>query len=168
MIPRLSESTQNLFREFYAPRGWLDRLSQRDRQDTLKQIELSGETAAIPALLHIFANEKRELQHAAARAMHTLFLGLAIRDYAEFDESIRRSSWSFWNYGQSTYLRAPKDIRSLMAFGEFSNFLLGIFACHADGYTREAALRALADCHTGEELAFFLLRANDWVENVRI
>jgi len=168
MIPRLSETTEDLLRKFYAPRGWFNRFALRDdREYILKQIELSSEVAAIPALLHIFVNENRELQHAAARAMHTLFQGLTPGDFADFDETIRRSSWSSWNYGRSTFLRAPKNIRSLTIFADYSNFLLGIFACHADGYTRESALRALDDCNTGEELPFFLLRANDWVENVR-
>jgi len=168
MIPRLSETTQELLRKFYAPRGWFDRFALRDdRQHILKQIELSGEVAAIPALLHIFVNENRELQYAAARAMHTLFQGLAPGDFADFDETLRRSSWSSWNYGRSTFLKAPENIQSLTIFADYSNFLLGIFACHADGYTRESALRALDDCNTGEELPFLLLRANDWVENVR-
>lgn len=168
MIPRLSETTQKLLGRFYAPRGWFNKFaSQDDRQDILKQIELGGDVAAIPALLHIFVNEKRELQHAAARAMHTLFQSLAPEDFADFDESIRRYSWSSWNYGQSTVLRAPKDIRSLTTFADYSNFLLGMFAGHADGYTREAAIRALDNCSTGEELPFILIRMNDWVENVR-
>ena len=133
MIPRLSESTQELLRKFYASRGVFAVFFQRDnRKDILKQIEASGEVAAIPALLHIFVNENRELQYAAARAMYTLFQELAPGDFTDFDEAIRGSSWSYWNYGQST-LQAPKNIRSLTIFADYSNFLLGIFACHANG-----------------------------------
>lgn len=45
--------------------------------------------------------------------------------------------------------------------------LLGILSASYNGYVREAAVRALAEFHDGFELPFLLLRANDWVPQVK-
>ena len=39
-------------------------------------------------------------------------------------------------------------------------------ASHANGFVRAAALEVLAQCAGGQEIPFFSLRANDWVEPV--
>ncbi|HWT89037.1 MAG TPA: hypothetical protein VN454_09570 [Candidatus Angelobacter sp.] len=168
MIPALSQDNLNLFRKLYVPRNWIQRFRVQDhRLDLLRQIEASGQIAAIPCLFHFLHGENEEFSHAAAGSMHRLFQGLAPQDFPAFDESMRRASWNSWNADAYTFVNPPKDIRALSRFGELSFFLVGILSCHADGYTREAAIRALAKCDTGEELPFVLLRVNDWVENVR-
>jgi HEAT repeat protein len=45
--------------------------------------------------------------------------------------------------------------------------LLGIASCHANGYVRAAAVRELGKTETGAELPFLLIRANDWVPEIR-
>jgi len=44
---------------------------------------------------------------------------------------------------------------------------LGAASFHPSGFVREAAVRALADVWSGDELRFLLIRRNDWVEPVR-
>jgi len=168
MIPALTEGNLNLFRKLYAHRSWLQKLRGQDqRLDLVRQIEASGQVAAIFSLFHLLDSEDHEFAQAVAGSMYRLFQGLAPQDFPAFDENIRRTSWSSWSPGY-TVVRPSREIRALAKFGELSFFLTGVFSCHADGYTREAAIRMLGNCETGEELPFVLLRINDWVENVRI
>jgi HEAT repeat protein len=61
----------------------------------------------------------------------------------------------------------PKDVGHLASMGEMSVSLLGIASCHTNGYVREAAVRELGKTETGAELPFLLIRANDWVREIR-
>jgi HEAT repeat protein len=45
--------------------------------------------------------------------------------------------------------------------------VLGVTSFHRSGHVREAAVRELDRIDDGSELPFLLLRANDWVDNVR-
>ena len=63
------------------------------------------------------------------------------------------------------------DVRELdwclPADGEQRVPLLGLASFHADGHVRERALDQLMTVRSGEELPFFLLRLNDWVDPVQ-
>lgn len=44
---------------------------------------------------------------------------------------------------------------------------VGIATCHRSGFIREKAVVTLAECHSGTELPFLLVRLNDWIPQVR-
>lgn len=168
MIPALSVDNLDLIRKLYALHGWTQRLFGLDRRlGLLRQIEANGQVAAVFSLFHFLDWDDQEFARAVAASMHRLFQKLSLHDFLAFDEGIRRSSWNSWNSGGYTVVKPPRNIAGLARFGDQSYFLVGIFSCHADGHTREAAVRVLAGCKTGEELPFVLVRLNDWVENVR-
>jgi hypothetical protein len=45
--------------------------------------------------------------------------------------------------------------------------VLGVISANADGHVRETAVRALQQRYEGLELAFLIVRSNDWVEKIR-
>lgn len=168
MIDPLSEQELDLLRRVYARRHWgQNLLGNDDRLEALHQLEASHKVAAIFQLLHLVNSSEEKIAQAAVHAMHRLFQELRPADFPSFDEGIRRQSWSSWNPGGYTVVKIPQAIRTLVRSGGDYFFLAGLFSCHADGYTREAAVRALGTCDTGEELPFLLLRIGDWVEDVR-
>jgi hypothetical protein len=61
----------------------------------------------------------------------------------------------------------PEDVGHLASIAEMSVSLLGIASCHTNGYVREASVRELGKTETGAELPFLLIRANDWVPEIR-
>jgi hypothetical protein len=81
---------------------------------------------------------------------------------AWLDEEVRRTYdrtgvWSGF---------APAAVTRVARISAFDPAVVGLLACHANGFVRAAALEVLAGTLDGRELPFLALRANDWVEPV--
>jgi hypothetical protein len=79
------------------------------------------------------------------------------------DVSMR--SWK--RYGKAWWTVDPETVGQVSAGGGDALPLLALTSMHPDGRVREQAVRALAQHWTGDELRWLLLRAADWVEQVR-
>src|SRR5690606_13058792 len=61
---------------------------------------------------------------------------------------------------------APAAIARLAQAHELDASIIGLFASHANGFVRAAAVEVLAQYNCGQEIPFLSLRVNDWVEPV--
>ena len=163
-----SESTEKLIESLYVKKGLWDRFVQIDPQDEIiRQIAEAGESAAIPDLLpFLIIGDKRSIL-ASAKAIHHLLQMLKPTDFVRFDEFVRQGYPDWRIRREPWYLMKPKDVGHLASMGEMSASLLGIASCHTNGHVREAAVRELGKTETGTELPFLLIRANDWVPEIR-
>ncbi len=163
-----SESTERLIESLYVKKGLWDRFVQIDPQDEIiRQIADAGEPAAIPDLLpFLIIGDKRSIL-ASAKAIHHLLQMLKPTDFVRFDEFVRQGYPDWRVRREPWYSMKPKDVGHLAGMGEMSVSLLGIASCHTNGHVREAAVRELGKTETGTELPFLLIRANDWVPEIR-
>ncbi len=163
-----SESTERLIESLYAKKGLWDRFVQIDPQDEIiRKIADAGEPAAIPDLLPILIIGDRKSILASAKAIHHLLQMIKPPDFVRFDEFVRQGYADWRVRREPWYVMKPKDVGHLASMGEMSVSLLGIASCHTNGYVREAAVRELGKTETGAELPFLLIRANDWVPEIR-
>lgn len=65
------------------------------------------------------------------------------------------------------HLGSGRHARELIRECTHLPHVLGLFSFSHDGYVREAAVIELAKHDSGEEIAYLLLRANDWVEVIQ-
>ena len=163
-----SESTERLIESLYAKKGLWDRFVQIDPQDEIiRKIADAGEPAAIPDLLPILIIGDRKSILASAKAIHHLLQMLKPPDFVRFDEFVRQGYADWRVRREPWYVVKPKDVGHLASMGDMSVSLLGIASCHTNGHVREAAVRELGKTETGTELPFLLIRANDWVPEIR-
>ena len=103
----------------------------------------------------------------AARSVHELVSGATTSDLVWLDQVLRQRSSYSGDYFYDWQKLSPDQLDKLERFEDASVSLLGIASFHSSGYVREAAIKRLALETSGAELPFLLLRANDWVANVR-
>src|SRR5580765_5792059 len=107
MIPGLTEDNLNLLRKLSARRGWLQRLAGTDeRLHALRQLEASGQVAAIFPLFQLLDFHDEKFVLAVVACMHSLFQRLAPQDFPSFDENVRQASWSSWTPGGYTVVQS--------------------------------------------------------------
>ena len=166
---RVSEATEKLLASLYKSDSFWRRLVSFDAQlKVIAEIESTGEPGAIADLLPIVITQSRTAVQAAAMAIHKLLQCLDADDYPQFDEWARQSSPNWQARRSPWYSMKPADVAHLAGLQEVSMSLLGIASGHANGRIREAAVRHLARSNRGAELPFLLLRANDWVAEIRL
>jgi HEAT repeat protein len=164
----VSDSTKKLIESLYREEKFWQKIPGPDAKlKIIQDIGKAGEPAAIPDLLPMFISGSKELARACAKSIHQLMGKLAPADFARFDELIRLS-YAYWlGYRERWYHIRPQDVAYFAGQDETAVSLLGIASSHWNGFVRERAIDELAKINDGRELPFLLLRANDWVPQVR-
>jgi HEAT repeat protein len=165
----LSEETRNKLVQLYRKVSVVQRiLGGSDEQcRLLAEIEASGEAAAIPYMAPFLRPQRTRSSAMAAIAVLVSKLGPLdlprleeIRGFS-FDWPDEAGVFSRWAQADTGLVRALDDGTPE------SLWMLGLLSFHWNGYIREEAVRRLADRKEVERLPFLLLRANDWVSQVR-
>ncbi len=112
------------------------------------------------SLVELAASDDAELAALAAGAVQNLLQRLPLASLPIFDERCRRRGW----YVEALDHRPFKLVRRL---GDSSLPSLCVASCHPSGWIREAAVRSLAR-HPRSAFPWLLLRADDWVQPVRM
>lgn len=103
----------------------------------------------------------------AASALEYTMRGEAPLLWQRLDEPLRRLTWLGEGYAMPAWLRAPKDVQRLALPAGTEGVVVGLLAAHRSGYVREAAVWRLGRVRDGSEVPPLLVRANDWVPQVR-
>jgi hypothetical protein len=136
--------------------------SKRDRARTLQRIGELGGAAAIPRLAGFLKPSNRKEAAAALQAIASLLDSVQPSQLRRLDLEIRRQA-PYWGFGRL----APEDVARLRVLSSEPFAAAAICSMHRSGYVREAALRELALRRDARELPFLLLRAADWVDEIR-
>lgn len=142
------------------------RLSQA-ALDAVHRLKTVGDPASLPYLFELWvasrgpecarSSQAEPIANAAADAMDLVLDRTSIWELPRLDRFCR----SFGALYAAPFNLDPADSQSTR---------LGVLAgasCARDGFTREAAVRALDKRRDGMELPYLILRLNDWVPQVR-
>ncbi|MBL4685882.1 MAG: hypothetical protein JKY37_14905 [Nannocystaceae bacterium] len=114
------------------------------------------------------SDETIETASAALQALLQLWSVAAPTQYHRLDQELRAGgSWSSVTGGGWWRLSPRPGLDGLPDSGELRTVGLGVLSCHPSGHMRQAALRELARGPLAASLPFLLVRANDWVPQVR-
>ncbi|HEV3051459.1 MAG TPA: HEAT repeat domain-containing protein [Longimicrobium sp.] len=92
---------------------------------------------------------------------------LSPAEWARLDELMRARMEGYSGIHAPAWIRDAADVRRLVLAEETGAAVLGLISTHPSGYVREAAIQRLSLMNGGAELPPLLLRANDWVPQVR-
>ena len=115
------------------------------------------------------SDDASETADAALQALSQLWSAATARQYSQLDQELRAGGvWSPVARGAWWQLSLAAALGGLPASGDLRTVGLGVLACHPSGHIREAAVRELVGAPLGASLPFVLIRANDWVRQVRV
>ncbi len=92
---------------------------------------------------------------------------LSPAEWARLDELMRARMEGYSGIRAPGWIRDAADVRRVVLPEETEAAVLGLISTHPSGYVREAAVQRLSLMDDGAELPPLLLRANDWVPQVR-
>jgi hypothetical protein len=129
-------------------------------KDALDAIRGTGDWRSIPSLLYILAHNNAELRRAGAAVISDLAALIPVAALPGFEGRVRELTLQGYSWNELGVDWIGKQ--------EWPARVWAMFTMHPSGYVREAALRRLAsEGDATLALPYFLLRANDWVDQVR-
>jgi HEAT repeat protein len=162
----LTQGTRSLIDELLAlPKRRFGFVRKRNAAATelLWKIADASEPAALPEVLSFALAEDEPIARAASRAASVLLAAVSTTQLPWLDERLReRATWwgGWWGIG-------PRELDRFDRFGEGAAALLQLATMHPSGFVREAAVRSLSGRSAAASIPFYLIRRNDWVEQVR-
>lgn len=148
-------------------RGW--KVHPATVVPVIREIGASGELLATPALLGFVFHSRREVAGAAAHAIRELVAEATPGDLVLLDGVCRQITWGYGLLSLGRFGGAvvqPSRLRRAKIPEDCRSEVLGVTSFSGDGYVREAAIRALERVGAGA-VPYLLIRANDWVFEVR-
>ncbi len=137
-----------------------------DMEEKLREVGASGQWLAMPRLVPLACCGRRELADIAALSIGDLLRSVRMADLGVVDRALRQLAECSEHYGAWAALK-PAALDALSGVVEASA-VLQVAMCHRSGYVRERAVRLAAAESDGVDVPMLLLRANDWVEPVRV
>ncbi|MCX5688341.1 MAG: hypothetical protein NTV94_00870 [Planctomycetota bacterium] len=129
-------------------------------KDALAKVQGTGDWRSIPSLLHVLAHDNVELRNAGAAVISDLAAFVPAAALPGFECRVRVSTWN------ATYSWRNLQVDWVVK-QEWPPLVWAMFTMHCSGYVREAALRQLiSGGDAALTLPYFLLRINDWVDEV--
>ena len=111
--------------------------------------------------------EGGDVGDAAARAADEVLRRMPAQEYASLDARVRTHGWWAERSRLSWAGLDPRRLRRQAPKGWLRTAYFGLASLHRNGRVREAAVQALAEERSGDEVPFLVLRLNDWVGPVR-
>lgn len=132
---------------------WMDADARLARSDLLLDLlyDVGNSPLAAPAA---------ERLRAEAAAMRPA-------EWVRIDEVLRRRMAGWSEIVAPRWVHGPDDVRRLVPTPGTEAAVFGFLATHHSGFVREACVQRLALLGGGDELAPLLMRATDWVPQVR-
>lgn len=165
----LSSSTKHSFARLYrkVPTPQLLLGGSAEQCRLIVEVGNSGEAAAVPYLAPFLLRPRTRT--TAMSAIAALMSEVDARVLPRLEE-MRGLSFPWRDEGGlfSEWLAAKPSVLGDIDDGSSDSlYALGLLSFHWSGFLREAAVRCLAQRPEAEAIAFLLLRANDWVPQVR-
>lgn len=135
-----------------------------DVRELLRAFASSRDPRDLPPVVRLVLSPEPGAANEAAAAIGEYLARLSPQELLALDEVMRHRFWWVTRPRERSSDIGPTDVPRLGAHGIP---VLGLASFHASGYVREAAVRELATSTGGGELAFLLIRLNDWVKPVR-
>lgn len=139
----------------------------KKRLELLDDPVFSTKPETIKYLMELVLGGDDEVARKAIKCMRANVSAFNSKTWLWLEEDIRRNN--YWDYIQREMWTAikPNHFPAYERFGDDALLVVGLISFHNDGFIREAALKFLYQFNQGEELRYILLRANDWVPQIR-
>lgn len=132
-------------------------LTQQQFDSLAVEFAHPGSLEALTSLMQFLIFGNAQVGKLAAATIHRILLACDPLSLAALDGRVRQMNY-FAN-------ASGKDNNAVKLSLGFTG-ALGALSFHPSGFVREAAIHELVKVHTGDELPFLLIRANDWVPQV--
>ena len=143
---------------------WARRGRHQDAIALLQRVSEQNSLEVLPPVAaHLFSGSE-EVRAEARRAVHHLLSNASSDDLLHLTEAI---GWSWgWYISEKWNELSPKEVSTLVADDSARSSLLGLVSFHRSGYVRHEAVKLLSRIRDGSELAYLLIRQNDWVNPI--
>ena len=163
----LSTPAAQLLAQLNVPSSWRERIGGDQRKvRALTALLEHARPSIVPHIAPLVFARPSGVRRAAELAMDRAFAMATPADLVELDKMCRQNSPYPAVWGDEWDTLSPLRLSVLEKFGSVGLGGLGLASFHANGYVREAAVRYLDARSEGQELAFLLVRLNDWVAPV--
>lgn len=144
--------------------------SSMPKASLLKEIEEITDPNAIYLFIPLMFVKNKTVSRLANEKVQALLNTIPLHLLNKIDEKIRKSNFSkhysqiskYWYDLKPSIVDAHKG-QSIECFA-----ILKILCCHPNGYIRYKAIKTLAENSIQDAIPFLIIRANDWVEEIRI
>lgn len=166
-MKQLSDAVRSLIGQLHVRPSLLQRLTNASviHLPVLADIAKAREPAAILHLIPFVFHSSSSVASAASDAIYQLFLVARDEDLFGLDDQIR--DWRYWSADGRWGGLQPHEVAKVLATGVSRTCILGFITCHRNGRVRQEAVEVLGKSGNREAVPFLLLRANDWVPQVR-
>lgn len=136
----------------------------------LKEIEEITDPNAIYSFIPLMFVKNKTVSRVVNQKVNALFNTIPLDLLSKIDENIRNSNYlknneqifEYW-YGLK-----PSIVDSYKSHSIEFSIILKTLSCHPNGYIRYEAIKTLAKNNIQDAIPFLIIRANDWVEEIRI
>ena len=165
----LSPPTAELLAQLNEPVPWLKRLGRDEHKvRALSALVDHASPSIVPHIAPLVFARSTEVRRAAALVLDRALAVSTPRDLLELDKVCRQRCRHPGPWGNDWDTLSPLRLSLLEKWGRVGPGALGVASFHASGYVREAAVKHLDASAEGRELAFLLVRLNDWVPPVAL
>ena len=88
-------------------------------------------------------------------------------DEIKWTDQFFRNSWYLYKLDEKLRNTSLEIVATRIKNNPYCGYILCILSMHENGYMREFALKSLLNIGNNKKAAFYVIRANDWVEQVR-
>ncbi len=161
----ISAETRDLLAEARRKPALLERWSADQRLlKIVAEIRASGEPGVIGHVLEVALAKNGSVRSAAREAVKHLLSLIPNQAISELDEAVRRG----WEYLDLWYGLRPEVVAATKISTEEDAAFLRVATRHPSGYVREQAVRGLVQDESADAVPFLLIRAADWVPQIRV
>ncbi|RXI96583.1 hypothetical protein DS745_23045 [Anaerobacillus alkaliphilus] len=141
-----------------------DGYSKEYKDDVLCAIEKDFDWTSLPEAFTFLLTKSNGEKARIAEVLHNCVAKLTNSEMVKLDAIFRERTSIDWHYDWKN--ACPSNLLLANMSVEAKVSILGLCTLHPNGFYREKALQTLGSFETGREISFFLLRCNDWVQEV--
>ncbi len=159
------DQTNELIQQAYkhAARGFF--INKKAEAELFSKLNLITETKAIPSLLPLVFSHNKSLADTVAGIINKIVINISADTWESLDVMIR----SVDNYYNRLWNQITVDqVKSLNFERPVCNTIDALLCSHNNGYIREQAIKGLLPEFTELNIPILLIRANDWVDKIKI
>lgn len=137
-------------------------INKKKEAELFFKLNLINDKGAIPSLFPLVLSQNKRLARTVIILIHRILIQIPIDQLEALDERIRKDNYFYWGSQINV-----SNIKRLNLEKTICNSMFVLLCFHNNGYIREQAIKELLPKYSGLNIPILLIRANDWVENIK-
>jgi len=166
----MSKAELELIDELYTTGSYLDLLRKTEKRmvEIVHALSSSRSMITLTYLLPFAQDRSQPLLQAARQAIRQIIERQGSKGLIGLDQYMRRLTPDDSKERLSSWHQlTPEEVSAIGVQDQSDVNYLGVCSFHRNGYIREKAVERLAQVQSGREIAFLLIRLNDWLPKIR-